>query len=201
MKIEIPALLIYLALTITASAVFAQEPVAQGYGDSSSPTLRNNSDVINALKQNGSTQNVVKPQPGEGSSAQERMSAKQSHGNVAHFLFSSAEIVKQFQDDRSAFHNNYKGKVLQVSGSVWTFYRRQEDPPGINIMLSGLSRRNPDDDQDSDNVCCETTTPKAISSAADLELGKNIVVRGLYDPSLRTSGPEHQIVLHDCHLR
>lgn len=116
-------------------------------------------------------------------------------------MFSSAEIVKQFQENRSAFHKNYKGKVLQVSGSVWTFYRRQEAPPGINIMFSGLTRKYPDVDQDSDNVCCETTTPKAISSAADLELGKNIVVMGLYDPDVRANGPESQIILHDCQLR
>jgi hypothetical protein len=182
MKIEIPVFAIYLALTITASAVSAQEPgIDIGHRDN--------------------TQNVVKPLPSEESSAQGRASAKPSQGNSARSTFSSAEIVKQFQDNRSVFHNNYRGKVLQVSGSVWTFYKRQENPPGINVMLSGMTRKNPNDDQDSDNVCCETTAPKAISSAADLELGKNIVVRGLYDPNLRANGVESQIILHDCQLR
>lgn len=182
MKIGIPAFAIYLALTIIASDASAQEPgVEAGH--------------------RGGTQNGVKQQSSEESGVHEQTSARQSHGNMARLAFSSTEIVKQFQDNRSAFHNNYRGKVLQVSGSVWTFYRRQEDPPGIDIVLSGMVRTNRDDDQDSDNVCCETTDPKAILSAADLELGKNIVIRGLYDPGLRSNGLESRIILHDCRLR
>ncbi|MDD5241873.1 MAG: hypothetical protein PHG47_09175 [Sulfuricella sp.] len=132
---------------------------------------------------------------------QEKASAKQSGENVAHFTFTSAEIAKQFQDNHLAFHQHFKGKVLRVSGSVWTFYKRQENPPGTDVILAGIARENRDDDQDSDNVRCETTDPKAVASAGDLELGKNIVVMGLYDPDIRSNGPESQIILHDCHLR
>ncbi len=183
MKIAILVLTICFVLTATASAVYAQE---QRGGDA-------------GHRENAP--NIVKPQPGEGSRTQESTSARQSQGNTAHFSFSSAEIVKQFQDSPSAFHDNYKGKVLRVSGSVWTFYRRQEDPPGIDVILAGRVRENRNDDQDSDNVCCETIDPKAILSAAELELGKNIAVRGLYDPGLRTNEIESRIILHDCRLR
>lgn len=150
---------------------------------------------------NGASQTLDKMKESGFVISEDKASAKQPRGKIV-LAASAAEVVEKFQGNRLAFNKNYTGKILQVTGSVRNVSDRPGNPPGADVIVSGIVRQNPDNAQNSDNISCEITDAKMVSVAADLEPKKTITASGLYDPKLRSYGLfESQVVLHDCQIR
>lgn len=148
----------------------------------------------------GASQTLDKMKESGFAVAEEKISVKQEQGEIA-LSTSTAEVAKKFKGNVLAFHKNYIGKVLQVTGPVRLVGEGVGKPPGAHVILTGIVKDR-DDVSPSDEIMCEITDSKGVTSAADLELGKIITASGLYDPKIRSYGLyESQVVLHDCQIR
>lgn len=116
---------------------------------------------------------------------------------------STAVIASQFKANRLAFHKNYSGEMLQVTGPVRGVFERTGNHPGANVILTGIAK-NPNDTALSDEIQCEISDSKGVSAAANLKRGQSIVASGLYDPARNRSmgiDMESQVVLYECQIR
>lgn len=132
--------------------------------------------------------------------ADEKTSVSKSPEKIA-LSASSAEVAKKYQSNQMAFHQNYTGKIIQVTGAVKGVNEGRGNPPRAHVIISGIIRKDPNTAPMSDFISCEVTDSKELSTAAGLQRGNTITASGLYDPQLRSGGVgETEVTLHDCRI-
>ncbi|PIX87301.1 MAG: hypothetical protein COZ31_11115 [Nitrospirae bacterium CG_4_10_14_3_um_filter_44_29] len=102
--------------------------------------------------------------------------AKASNGSA---LSGSAEmIVEKFNGNRLGFDQKYLGKTITASGIVLNIVG---DSSHVTVRILGNKKKSNDERGFNDEIACVITAPQFIAKAGDLEKGKSVKVRGVYD--------------------
>jgi hypothetical protein len=95
------------------------------------------------------------------------------------FTLTAQQFGKEFQTDRKAFETKYKGKVVEVSGTVWN-----TRPPTGDVLLHGNKNKEA---FIGEYVSC-TPMAKLQEQLRGLARGQQVTVRGKTDGSLPSLG-------------
>lgn len=124
---------------------------------------------------------------------------KKAKASVSADLSGSAvSLVEKFTSNQFGFEQKYLGKTIETYGSVLTISGSKKY---ASVAILGNAKLSMDDLGFQHRIECIVTSPESMSKARDLQKGKKVRVRGVFDHDTRFNMmAESQINLSGCEI-
>lgn len=118
-------------------------------------------------------------------------------GNIA-LSGSAVSLVEKFNSNKFGFEQKYLGKTIETYGSILTISGSKQY---ASVAILGNTKLSKDELGFQHRIECIATSPESMSKVADLERGKKVKVRGVFDHDTRFNMmAESQINLSGCEI-